>query len=322
LDNWQPSVLSWSCSRKTHFDSCKRHYFYHRFWGQEKKSMWRMYEMRCITTMKILQGSVVHDVIAEALKSARQGSIIEPGQLKKRVTSLMWEKFSESSDRLWEYGNRPPGRKQNDITNLLEHYYSFPDAMERAREARNAGWQCIENLLGSDLWRDIIASDREGWREIDEDGFPSFDLDGIMTYACIDFAFRGDTPTIIDWKTGRPGADPRTQLTLYSLYAQSKWGWKPEQTRLMAVYLQPDLNVEEFSPTPQDVEATEETVKRSFAEMVEMEPGFGPADIANFPITEDVWNCRWCRFQGICEGAKRLDPGESAPELASEPAWE
>jgi hypothetical protein len=284
--------------------------------------MWRMYEMRCITTIKMMQGSVVHKVIAEALKSARQGSIIDAEQLKRRVTSLMWEKFSESSDRLWEYGNRPPGRKQNDIANLLEHYYQFPNARERAKEARDTGWQCIDNLLASDLWQAIARTDREGWREIDEDGFPSFDLDGILTYACIDFAYHDGTPTIIDWKTGRPAPDGRTQLTLYSLYAQSKWGWKPGQTRLVAAYLQPELVLQEFTPTAIDIEQTEETVKSSFAEMLELEPGFGPADMASFPVTEDTWNCRWCRFQGMCEGVKRLQPVEPGAEPDLEPCWE
>jgi hypothetical protein len=281
-----------------------------------------MYEMRCITTIKMLQGGVVHEVIADALRSAQQGTIVDVAELKKRVTDLMWNRFSESSERLWEYGNRPAGRKQGDITNLLEHYYGFPDALERARDARNCGWQCVENLLGSDLWKSITASDREGWREIDEHGFPSFDLDGIMTYAKVDFAYHDGCPIIIDWKTGQPGADGRTQLTLYSLYAQSKWGWKPEQTRLMAVYLHPELKVEEFTPTLQDVEATEETVKRSFAQMLEMEPAYGPADIADFPISEDTWHCKWCRFQGICEGARRNQPGATESEPIPEPPWE
>ena len=322
MDNWQPSGLSWSFSRKTHFDDCKRLYFYHRFWGQDPATRWRMYEMRCISTIKMMQGSVVHEVIAEALESAKRGSIVEPESLKKRITKVMWDKFSESADRMWEYGNRPAGRKQGDVTNLLEHYYNLPDARERAREARDTGWQCIDNMISSDLWRQIVGSDRDGWREIDEDDFPSFDLDGIKVYARLDFALLLESPTIIDWKTGRPGDDDRTQLTLYSLYAQSKWGWKPEQTKLIAAHLQPEMQLVQFSPTLEDVERAEETVKRSFAEMVELEPAFGPADIANFPITEKTWCCRLCRFQGICEGAKRIQPGEPAQDTEPEPDWE
>lgn len=319
MKNWQPPDLSWSISQKTHFDSCKRHYFYHRFWGQDSKTMWNIYEMRCITTVKMLQGSVVHMVIAETLQNAKNNTPPDPAHIKKRITDLMWEKFSESANRLWEYGNRPAGRKQADITNLFEHYYNLPDARERAKEARDTAWLCMDNLLASDLWQSIMQSDRDGWREIDEDGFPSFDLDGIKVYARTDFAMQGDAPLIVDWKTGRPGADEKTQLTLYSLYAQAKWGWAPSETRLIGAHLQPELLLEEFSPTDEDVEQTEEAVKRSFAEMVAVEPAYGPADIADFAITEDLWNCRWCRFQRICEGGKRVQPAESPGDQPADP---
>lgn len=318
MDNWQPSPLSWSFSRKTHFDDCKRFYFYDRFWGQDPVNRWKLYEMRCITTLKMLGGAVVHSVIAEALQAAREGRPMEAAQARKRVTDIMWSKYQESENRIWHKSNRPPGVKQSDITNLLEHYYGFPDVKAQAKQVRDNGLLCIDNLFRSDLWNSIVNGDKDRWREIDEDGFPKFDLDGITVYARTDFAFVGDEPTIIDWKTGWPGECNRMQLTVYALYAQSQWGWKPEETRLVAAYLQPEIRLERFTPTPQDIEETEAMIRSSFAAMLEFEPAYGPADISRFPIRDLPDHCKWCRFQGFCEGAKREDNQTPAPE----PDWD
>ncbi len=318
MDNWQPSALSWSFSRKTHFDDCKRFYFYKRFWGQDPATRWKLYEMRCITTLKMLGGSVAHQVIAEALQAARDGKPVDAAYARRQITDIMWCKYQESESRIWHRSNRPPGCKQNEFVNLLEHYYGFPDVKAKAKQVRDNMLLCIDNLLSSDLWNSILSSDRDKWLEVDEGGFPKFDLDGIIVYARTDFAYVGDGPTIIDWKTGTPGRDDRVQLSVYALYAQAKWGWKPEQTRLAAVYLQPELSILEHIPTAKDIEDAEEMIRSSFAEMMELEPAYGPADIDRFPIRETPDHCRWCRFQGLCEGAKRL----SEQTTLAEPDWE
>jgi hypothetical protein len=60
--------------------------------------------------------------------------------------------------------------------------------------------------------------------------------------------------------------------------------------------------VEQFSPTEDEIAQVRADVKESFQKMMDVEPAYGPADIANFPIDESRRNCPWCRFQGICEG--------------------
>jgi hypothetical protein len=301
MDNWQPSTLSWSLSRKTHFDSCRRHYFFHRFWGQDVKARWRLFEMRNLTTLTMLRGQIVHSVIVQALNSIRYGHSMNAKSAREAVTALIRERYGESARRLWHIDNRPPGRKASSITSLLEHYYCFPNMNERAREAQRVAWDCVTNLIESDFWQEITSSDPKEWREIEEDGFPSFDLDGIQVYCTIDFAHSNDSPTIIDWKTGSPNPSDRKQLMLYSLYAQRKWDWNPAETKLAAVYLHPELTVDSFSPSEEEIEQVKSEVKESFDEMLELEPAFGPADIDKFPKTGSEFDCAWCRFQGICK---------------------
>lgn len=300
MKNWQPSTLSWSISRKTHFDSCRRHYFYDRFWGQDPKLRWKLYEMRNISTLTMLRGQVVHAVIGGALRGIRLGVDVDLDMAKQSVTEIMRAKYMESQKRLWHIDNRPQGRKLSEIANILEHYYQFPDVHDRAREARAVAWTCIENLFGSELWREIHASEPRSWKEIDEDDFPCFDIDGIQVYTKIDFAHESGARTIIDWKTGQPGEQDRDQLILYSLYARAKWEWDPEQTDLRVVYLYPEFHIDSFRPTSDQVEAVREAAKRSFEEMVELEPAFGPANIDSFPPTDDRKYCPWCRFRGMC----------------------
>ena len=306
MKDWQPSTLSWSFSKKTHFDSCKRHYFYHRFWGQDPKLKWRLFEMRNITTLTMLRGQVVHTVVARALEAIRLDQAVNVPITKEAVTDVIRKRYQESYTRQWHIDNRPQGRKQSEITNLLEHYYKFPNVADRAREARQVAWNCVENLFASSFWEQIAALSPSKWQEVEGENFPSFDLDGILVYAKIDFAYSGDVPTIVDWKTGAAGPGDRKQLMVYSMYAQSKWGWDPLESELAAVYLQPELEVVTFTPSREEIESVREEVKSSFNDLLNIEPAFGPAKIEDFPITDDTRNCLWCRFRGVCEGAERI----------------
>lgn len=263
--------------------------------------------MRTMTTIAMMRGSVVHQVIVEGLKSIPKNSDFTLAKAKELITELMLKRARESKLRFWETGRRPSGVKQSAVTNLLEHYYNFPDADSRIKSARQVAWAAMENLLDSDLWSQVTGINPADWAEMEDDGFPSFDLDGIQVYTKIDFAHTSGIPTIIDWKTGKPSEADRMQLALYALYAQSKWGWNPLETNLTAAYLYPDFHADSFTPSQIDIEAARELAKASFNEMLELEPVVGPAQIDNFPMTDDTWNCRWCRFQGICVGAARLE---------------
>jgi len=267
---------------------------------------WKLYEMRNITTVVMLRGLVVHAVIAESLAALRDGSAMTLDAARERVTEIMREKLRESYYKSWHIDNRPQGRKASEFTNLLEHYYAFPDTDQRAREHRNIAQACVGNLLQSELWAEIAATDPANWKAVEDEGFPSFDLDGIKVYVRPDFAHSHGQPTIIDWKTGAAGDEDRRQLTLYSLYAHSKWGWEPCETKLAAVYLQPDFAADSFTPAAEDIDGITDLVKRSFNEMLELEPVYEKADIDRFPPTDNTDHCRWCRFQGVCEGVGRL----------------
>jgi len=267
--------------------------------------------MRNITTMMMLRGQVVHEIISGMLRTVRLGLPAEIEEAKASVTDILRARYMESAKRLWHIDNRPKERKISGITNLLEHYYGFPNTEQRVREARLVAWQCVENLMGSQIWAEIVSSDVEKWLEIDEEeGFQSFDLDGIQVYPKIDFSHSCGGPTIIDWKTGNPSEQDRKQLVLYSLYAQSKWEWDPVEVDLAAVYLQPEMRVERFRASTEELESVRDEVRRSFEEMMELEPAFGPAEIEKFPMTDDTKICGWCRFQGAC----RRKDGSSADE--------
>ena len=261
--------------------------------------------MRSIITLTMLRGQVVHAVIAEALRSVRIGQKVDAQMARRRVTELLRARYMESAKKLWHIDNRPPGAKASQITNLLEHYYHFSDINELARNTQQVAWLCVNSLMNSQVWGNIVESDSANWMQIDEIDFPSFDLDGIRVYAQIDFAYKGTQQTIIDWKTGAKSTTDREQLILYSLCAKQKWGWNPLQTKLCTAYLQPQFELEEFTPAQGDIDELESSVKASFAEMLELEPLSGQANIEDFPMTEDIKNCQWCRFAGVCEGAKR-----------------
>jgi len=317
MDSWTPAPISWSFSTARRFEACRRRYFYHRFWGQfDGKLKWRLHEMRSLTTLMMLRGSVAHEVIGKALRTVQSGG--DPsgrgiGLARDAVTEIIRTRFKESATKAWHINNRPPGVKLSEITNLFEHYYNTcsQDVLKaRARETRDVAWGCVDNLVRSELWRQIVSSDRSLWREVEADGFPSFDLDGILVYTRVDFAHECTAPTIVDWKTGRPSGQDRRQLALYSLYTQSKWGWDPTRTRLLAVYLWPELQVEEMAVAGEEVEALRDEVRRSYCEITSVEPASGPAKPDDFPPAEDPRECVACFFRAPCSAAKGTNAHE------------
>ena len=268
--------------------------------------------MKDLTTLAMLRGDVAHVVLAEALRAVRSGGVMTVEAAAGRVTEIIRQRYMESKRRLWHHQHRPEGRKMNEFTRLLEHYYDFPDTDTRALEARDVARASVENALKSDFWAGLISTDSSKWVEIEEGQFSSFDVDGIQVYAKLDFASSDQVPMIIDWKTGKPAEQDRRQLIVYSMYARARWEWEPERCRLVAAYLHPELDVVEFTPSSEDVEDARGEILASFGQMLELEPVHGPADIENFPVADTSQPCVWCRFQGICEGAARIR--ESGPD--------
>ena len=221
----------------------------------------------------------------------------------------------ESAKRLWHVDNRPEGRRASEITSLIEHYYKVPNINERAREAQHAAWKSVENLFGSEFWRELSESDQASWTEIDEDAFQSFDLDGIQVYARIDFAASSGFGTdqgpgagyhrLEDW--GRIPARSRAAYDL-QLIRPAQVGMGPAANLPCGCISLSRFSHGTFNPTPDDIEAARQEAKRSFDQMLELEPVFGPAPIEEFPMTHDPKHCAWCGFQGICEGAMRMEP--------------
>lgn len=261
---------------------------------------WNIYQMRCITTLAKLRGGLVHDIISGALRAVRHGRLVNIEEARQNVTDILLQKLRESYYRIWADYDRRQGRKQADICNLHEHYFGYPDVDQKARESRAIAWQCLENAMGGELWESIVNSDPKEWMEIEEEGFPHFDLEGIKVYSIIDFAHKCDQPTIIDWKTGAPIPSDREQLLVYSLYAESRWGWKPEEIALKAVYLYPDYRIEESRANAEEIESAKQMIKQSFDEMLSLESAYGPVDMNDFPCADNSRYCEWCRFRKLC----------------------
>ena len=256
--------------------------------------------MRCITNLPKLRGEAVHAAISGALRGVRLGQDIDIETARQSITEMLRCKYQESYTKMWASRESRKGRKWSEICNLHEHYYDYPDVVQKIRDAREVAWRCVENVMESDLWKGIITSDPKQWMEIDEEEFPCFDLEGIKVYTKIDFAHKNGKPTIIDWKSGAKNPADRDQLLVYALYAWEKWDWDPAHTTLMAAYLQPGFELIEFTPTREEIESTKDYVKRSFDEMMALEPAFGPANIDDFPITDNKRACLMCRFKVLC----------------------
>ncbi|HEY3281572.1 MAG TPA: PD-(D/E)XK nuclease family protein [Armatimonadota bacterium] len=328
MADWAPSPASWSFSAQKRFETCPRSYFYRRFWGHLPGDLkWRCFEMRSLETMAAFRGKAVHSVIAGCLRSASRGEPVDRDQARRRLAGALREGFGQSARGWWSNKQRPSELKIGQVTSLREHYYGWErDEVERAAgEAQRHARSCVDSLLDSDLWRAVSAAPESRWALIEGERPASFYLDGVLVYMKVDFAYWDSAPTIVDWKTGKPGDGDRSQLALYALYAQDQWGWDPLQVRLMPVYLHPTLQSDSFQAKADQLENVRQRVRRSFEEMQRLEPAPGcAADEALFPRTEDLKVCRWCTFQGACDRVSVPSPrasDASAPQgmAASQP---
>lgn len=297
--------FSWSVSRDTLFHTCKRAYYYNYYgsWGGWERGCdprtRKIYILKNMCSLAMWAGSIVHEVIAEALRRyARKQAPIRTGELQARARHKLRGGWVEAVNREWE---KAPKR-----TNLYELYYgngkSLPEEQTEACKQRVN--TCLAAFAESALLSEILAASYLSWRPVDQ--LDSFLLDGDLKVWCaIDFAYTDSEGKlrIFDWKTGREKTDSLgLQLTGYAFYAMTTWHAAPDSLDMAGVFLNEKARVSRYPVNATTLSEAKDRILTSAADM----RSFLVDVVANeaceddFPVTEKDWPCTSCNFREVC----------------------
>ncbi len=301
--------LTWSASRDNLFRQCKRAYYYTYYgsWGGWEASAdaatKKLYLLKNITTLPMWAGSIVHEVIAEALtRYSRNPGPVKAGELQARARQKLRAGWLEAVNKDWL---RRPKK-----TNLHSLYYGNGKTLppEQTEDAKQRVYSCLEAFADSHILKQIQSINYLAWKPIDQ--LDSFMLDGLKIWCAVDFAFTDAAGLlqIIDWKTGAEKSDAiRTQLACYAYYAREKWLVCPENTRLKGVFLRENARVSEYESSPELLIEARDTILTSAAEMraclVDVENNVAREE--DFPVCEHDWPCTRCNYREVCP---KIDP--------------
>lgn len=295
--------LTWSKSRDSLFRECRRAYYLHHYgaWGGWERGA--APETRALYVMKNLQtratwiGSAVHDVAERAIKAIQRGRPLDKDATLARLKARLHQDLKDSeAGRYLENPKRSLG--------LTAHYYEVDADQGELEASIELGLSCAATFFDSRAYRRVLAVGSAGILSVED--LEHFEVGGVKVWVKLDLSMRGKDGgvVIVDWKTGKhhDPEDVALQLGIYGLYGVRSWGLGPEQ--IVAF----DVNLRDDSLTTHPIDAAkllevEGYIEASIAAMREAldDPAANAASQDAFPLTEDLWKCRRCRFRRACD---------------------
>lgn len=301
--------MSWSRSRISTLDSCKRQYFYQYYlkWeGWERNApddRQRAYRLSKMKNLALLCGQAVHETIKRLITDLRDLGHPSFDDAPRQARLWLSDVWRGAEQEKWRQSVKynPP---------LFELYYGPAPAPHELKAIGAKAGRCMETFLASSLWAELQEEGGENWLAVDE--APSFDddanrvrVDGRTVWALPDFARRvdGDSCEIWDWKTGAKNPHDEKQLLSYALFARDVWEFPADHIRLKGYYLDGN-KVVDYPCNAGLLSEMEEEIRRDFGLMASLleDPANNvpkPADEA-FPMIDNMAQCRRCFFKEMC----------------------
>ena len=293
--------FDWSISRQRNFDKCKRLYYYNHYgmWNgwdiyapEEARLCYRLSKM---TNLQILAGSVVHPMIHELLESVKSPKLMRLDSLKTRARDKLNGAWKQSKDKLWL-----ESPKWN--INLFEHYYNRKPSKEYLERIKTKVMTCLTNFYNSEIFLNIQEVDTINWKPIEE--FQELQIENCRVGLKMDFAIEIDgNLEIYDWKTGKEDESNIEQLVCYALYGEQAWGYTLDNIILNIFYLNENQIEEHKVSAEQKGEAVDRIIQNSERMLGMLEDKDNNiASKDNFPMIDNLNECKWCFFQEMCYG--------------------
>lgn len=296
--------FTWSKSRHEKFRDCLRAYFnqYYGSWGGWEapagSDVREIYVLKKLSSRWQWGGSVVHDALKQMLVRARATGQFRPlDELLLQTRQRARYQWSTSREKSY-------WRESSKILGLVEHEYGEPVPGEEWKRIWDVVIEgSLRAFYASATFDEIRRTPRERWLTVDE--LDSWLFEGTKIWVAIDFAYRDEAGRVkvLDWKTGQERGVDHTQVGIYSLYAQQKWGVPPGGVMGGLVYLStPEGGCTSVSADPAALAACEDEMRRSIAAMQELldDRPKNVARLERFPQHADPAHCARCPFRRPC----------------------
>ena len=300
--------FSWSKSRHEKFAECRRAYYfaYYGSWGGWEAAPGsrtrELYVLKKLSSRWQWAGSIVHTTLKGVLQRARG-----TGELPRLEDVL--ERTRRRARGEWA-GSREKSywRESSKIVGLVEHEYgdAVPDDdWKRLYETVVDG--SVRAFYASETLDRIRSTPRDRWLTVDE--LDAWDFEGTKIWVAIDFAYRDEQGRVhvLDWKTGQARGVDHTQVGIYALYAQRKWGVPVDGVLGGLVYLVGSGDAKggervSVAADPAALETCQAEMRASIAEMRSTlaDPARNVAVIDAFPQLPARDACRRCPFRRPC----------------------
>ncbi len=289
---------SWSSSRKSTFQECKRKYYYnyylaHNGWEDSAPEESKLaYRLKKLTGIYLILGNAVHEIAEYACKSVDStGEYPDKKKMIDKVRYLLNQAWKESQEP-HKWMARP-----NQYFMLQEFYYGDGLSRNLINKIKDRLYKAVNNLYQSPTVKDLVKS--ECTLEMAEK-MDTFDFKDTPVYAIPDIVYtnqKGDW-YVVDWKTGKEYKKHADQLNLYALYIEEKLGVSPENMKGRVEYLLTG-NTKDVDINQKSLKESRTKVARSIENMKEYlkDPGKNiPCDKEKFSLTEKKYMCKWCNF--------------------------
>lgn len=310
-------TYAWSNSRVKTFRECAWKYYltYFEAWEgwltsapQEKR---RAYTLKNMTNLPMFIGSVVHDIIEEAITTGRQtGQWKTLEQLQHDGIQALRKGWKQSVDKRWQ------GSPKRNI-NLAEHFYQETVEPERLDAFKQKVLKSLKAFCDMPLFKVMQGLAEEDWLTLED--FQKFQLNtGEEVTVKIDCGFKYQRKVyLLDWKTGRVSDSVIDQLVTYSMYAMKQgWAKKPEDIVIIPVYLAAysdigELAMPHLNVTMQHIKRQAGIIRSEYPLLTE---SFNHKDDQSyFKRTDNEHACPSCFFRDMCKGANTEIPEGTTP---------
>jgi len=307
--------FSWSISRHTTFEECRRRYYLHYYASRRVREagdelVSAIWWLKQLTNLPLWIGSLVHDVAAAALRAHRAGKFISTDLLRAEALTDYQAGIRASSRGAKHYptiGGRQD--KRGSWVVLFEHIYGAEDFDAQIAEGERRLAGLVDALFASAAYDRIMSLPPAALAEIDRpfQSYPYGPLPGIgivRMFAIPDVLLAHDGRiTIYDWKTGGVEYDHiRLQAGVYRLYAHLQYGLPEDAIDVLIA----DLNGGGVSVNPPggvpSLQEARALVESSMLTMIEQmdDQQYNTVAVASSPLTQDLSLCCYCAFKRAC----------------------
>ena len=304
--------FTWSVSRHGLFAECRRAYYYNYYgsWGgwesDAPPATRQLYLLKNLKTMEMWAGSLVHEVIADALgRYARTGHAIAAGELQAQARQKLRAGWVEAVNGDW--------RKNAKKTNLFELYYGNGRSLppEHTERIKARVFDCLANFAEAAVLQEILSVPYLQWKPIDK--LDSFIMDAVKIWCALDFACTDAAGTlrIIDWKTGSEDSEAlKLQLACYAFFASERWMVRPDMVRVSGIFLREKARCSDYAMAPDVLVDARDRILMSAAQMREllMDIEKNAAREADFAFCQSPRSCQRCNFREVCPQGKQVAP--------------